>query len=55
MGYLGTARFVELLMFTHLLSFLGIEEEVVLIIDEEIRPLFDLCIHFERFNPGPFN
>ena len=42
-------------MFPHLLSFLGIEEEVVLVIDDEIRLLLDLCIHFEQLHLGPFN
>ena len=39
MGYLGTTRFIKLYcMFAHLLRFLGIEEVVVLIINNKFNP-----------------
>ena len=37
------------------LSFLGIEKEAALVIDNEIQSLLDLGVHFERLHPGPFN
>ena len=39
-------------MFTHLISFLGIEEQLAVVVDDEIRPL--LYVHFKRLHPGPF-
>ena len=42
-------------MFANLLSFLGIEEAAALDIEGEIRLSLDLCVHFERLHPGPFN
>ena len=41
-------------MLANLLSFLGIEE-AVLVIEVEIRSLLDLYVHFERLHPGLFN
>jgi hypothetical protein len=35
-------------MFANLLSFLGIEEEVALIVEVEIRPSLVLYLHIER-------
>ena len=37
------------------LSFLGIEEQSAVIVDDKIRPLLDLYVHFEWLCPGPFN
>ena len=39
----------------HLLSFLGTKEQSTVVLDDEIRLLLDLYVHFERPRPGPFN
>ena len=40
--------------FAQLLSFLGIEEHSA-VINDEIQPLLNFYVHFERLRPGPFN
>ena len=56
MGYLGIARFVELLQnLTHLFSFFGIEEEAALVVDDEIQASLDFYVHFKRLRPWQLN
>ena len=38
-------------MFAYLLSFLGIEEQLAIVVDNDIQPLLDLDIHFETALP----
>ena len=38
-------------MFAHLLNFLDIEEQSVVVVNDQIQPLLDLYIHFERLCP----
>ena len=42
-------------MLDHFFSFLGIDEEAALVIDDEIRRFLDFYVHFERLRSGPFN
>ena len=53
--YLGIARFIELLYIHLPFSFLGIEEQLAVVVNNEIQLLLDLYVHFKRLRAGPFN